>query len=251
MTTDLMNQNRDFLKDTLRKEIDFSQTDQRKRVPAPPIQKPYSKEAKILKLPRKEAWKTIQGTNLITAIEERQSMRKYSGEPLNIEELSFLLWATQGIKKQVNQATAKRTVPSAGCRHSFETYLRVANVDSLEQGIYRYLPLEHALVFVHSVSGASKKLNAATLNQRFISSAPVVFIWSTIPYRMEWRYDRAAHRVILIDVGHVGQNLYLACEAINAGTCAIAAFDQEKMDAFIGVDGEEEFVVYLAPVGKV
>ncbi|MFO7569003.1 MAG: nitroreductase family protein, partial [Smithellaceae bacterium] len=68
--------------------------------------------------------------------------------------------------------------------------------------------------------------------------------------RMEWRYDLAAHKVIAIDAGHVCQNLYLACEAIGAGTCAVAAYDQEACDALLGVDGHEEFTIYLAPVGN-
>jgi nitroreductase len=68
---------------------------------------------------------------------------------------------------------------------------------------------------------------------------------------MEWRYDIAAHKVIALDAGHVCQNLYLACEAIGAGTCGIAAYHQELMDALIRVDGHDEFTVYLAAVGKV
>jgi SagB-type dehydrogenase family enzyme len=67
---------------------------------------------------------------------------------------------------------------------------------------------------------------------------------------MEWRYDVAAHKVIAIDAGHVCQNLYLACEAIGAGTCAIAAYDQEAVDGLLRIDGKDEFAVYLAPVGK-
>jgi SagB-type dehydrogenase family enzyme len=98
--------------------------------------------------------------------------------------------------------------------------------------------------------GAAKKIGPATLGQNWISSAAAVFIWAAIPYRMEWRYGPAAHRVILIDAGHVCQNLYLACEAIGAGTCAVAAYDQELMDQLLGVDGKDEFVIYLAPVGK-
>lgn len=78
----------------------------------------------------------------------------------------------------------------------------------------------------------------------------MVFVWATVPYRMEWRYRQAAHRVILIDAGHVCQNLYLACEAIGAGTCAVAAYDQEALDALLQLDGEEQFALYLAPVGK-
>ena len=57
--------------------------------------------------------------------------------------------------------------------------------------------------------------------------------------------------MIALDAGHVCQNLYLACEAIGAGTCAIAAYDQEAMDRLVGIDGIDEFVIYLAPVGKI
>ncbi len=68
---------------------------------------------------------------------------------------------------------------------------------------------------------------------------------------MEWRYGLAAHKVIALDAGHVCQNLYLARHAIGAGTCAVAAYDQQRLDQLLGVDGEEEYAIYLAPVGKV
>jgi len=56
---------------------------------------------------------------------------------------------------------------------------------------------------------------------------------------------------MLIDVGHICQNLYLAAEALGAGTCAIGAFDQGAMDSLLKLDGVDEYVVYLAPVGKI
>jgi nitroreductase len=68
---------------------------------------------------------------------------------------------------------------------------------------------------------------------------------------MEWRYHLAAHKVIAIDAGHVCQNLYLASAAIGGGTCAVAAYHQEIMDQLLGVDGNDEFVIYLAAVGKI
>ncbi len=58
-------------------------------------------------------------------------------------------------------------------------------------------------------------------------------------------------KMIALDAGHLCQNLYLASEAIGAGTCAIGAYDQDKMDAILDVDGKEEFVIYAAPVGKI
>ena len=68
--------------------------------------------------------------------------------------------------------------------------------------------------------------------------------------RCEWRYPLHAHRLVLLDAGHVCQNLYLACEETGYGTCAIAAYDQEKADALCGLDGDGHFVIYAAPVGK-
>jgi SagB-type dehydrogenase family enzyme len=164
--------------------------------------------------------------------------------------LSFLLWATQGVRKNLKSVVLSN-VPSAGNRHAFETYLCVLNVNGLEKGIYRYLPLEHELLFEFGGQDLEKKVSIAAMGQYFAGSAPVVFIWAAIPYRMEWRYGTAAHKVIAIDAGHVCQNLYLACSAINAGTCAIAAYNQELMDSLIMADGKEEFTVYLAPVGKI
>ena len=160
------------------------------------------------------------------------------------------MWATQGIKQNLDSGHALRTVPSAGCRHAFETYLCVLNIQDLDQGIYRYLPLEHQLLFEFTEEDLNNKIRHAVLGQRYPGEAAVTFIWATIPYRMEWRYGLAAHKVIALDAGHVCQNLYLACEAIGAGTCAIAAYDQGEMDKLLRIDGQDEFTIYLASVGK-
>jgi SagB-type dehydrogenase family enzyme len=97
----------------------------------------------------------------------------------------------------------------------------------------------------------AEKMVKASLGQNYPGKAAVTFIWVAIPKRMEWRYGLAAHKVMALDAGHVCQNLYLACETIGAGTCAIAAYDQEELDKLLNLDGENEFAMYLAPVGKV
>ena len=246
-----LEQGRYFLKDHIRERIDFSQTDQNQGIEAPPIEKPCPHNGARLDLVKPGDWKNIPRIDLAAAMRNRQSRRAYRQEPVNQEELSFLLWATQGVRGKVGGGHAFRTVPSAGCRHALETYLAVLNVEGLEAGIYRYLPISHQLLFEFSVEHLAERLATATLGQSFAGRAALTFIWTTIPYRMEWRYGPAAHKVIAIDAGHVCQNLYLACEAIGAGTCAIAAYDQEEVDRLIDVEGEEEFTVYLAPVGKI
>lgn len=251
MKEDLIGQYRYFLKDSIRKETNFSQTDQNTGIDIPPIEKPYRADAVRIDLVKPDAWKNIAKVDLVTAIGNRESRRAYTKEPLTLEEISFLLWATQGVRGEVISGHAYRTVPSAGCRHAFETYMVVLNVKGLNQGIYRYLPLSHQLLFEFSEDQIAGKIVDAVFRQPYPGDASVTFIWTAIPCRMEWRYHLAAHKVIAIDVGHVCQNLYLACEAIGAGTCAIAAYDQEALDRLLRIDGKDEFVIYLSPVGKV
>jgi SagB-type dehydrogenase family enzyme len=141
-------------------------------------------------------------------------------------------------------------VPSAGGRHAFETYLCLCRVEGIEKGIYRYLPIEHELLLVKLSDKVGTDIARAALNQDFVAQAAVTFVWAAVPYRMEWRYGAASHKSIAIDAGHVCQNLYLACEAVGAACCAIAAYSQSALDTLLGIDGEDEFGVYLAAIGK-
>jgi SagB-type dehydrogenase family enzyme len=241
---------RSFLKDTIRRTVDASLSDQGRGVPPPPLERPYEAGSERIDLLPKDQWRDVSPPDLLTAMASRRSVRQYSEEPLSVGELSFLLWATQGIRQHVNEGTAYRIVPSAGCRHALETYLCILNVAGLDQGIYRYLPVEHQLLVVLRDADLAGKLVASTFSQSFIGRSAATFVWTAVPYRMEWRYHIASHKVIALEAGHVCQNLYLAVSAVGGGTCAVAAYHQERMDELLGVDGKEEFTIYLAPVGK-
>lgn len=245
----LLSKYRYFLKDSIRKTINFAYTDQNKGIAPPPLEKPYSTDAPRIKLQQAD-WNQKFDIKLAHAMENRESRRRYSNEPINLEELSFLLWATQGVRF-ISGVNAFRIVPSAGCRHALETYLAIFNVEDVNPGIYRYLPLSHELLFEQDVDNLREKIIRSTMGQTFAGNGALTFIWSAIPYRMEWRYGLASYKEIALDAGHVCQNLYLACEAINAGTCAIAAYDQEYLDELLDLDGEDEFAIYIAPVGKI
>lgn len=189
---------------------------------------------------------------LIEAINRRKSHRRYTTEGLSLEELSFLLWAAQGVQEITKKKDAtRRTVPSGGSRHPFELYLAVNRVQGLEAGIYRYLPLDHKLCFLRPDPELKSKLSRACRKQAFVGKGAVVFIWTTIPYRAEWRYSIVAHKLIALDAGHSCQNLYLAGTAVGAGVCAIGAYNQKELDALLKVDGKEEFTIYAGVVGKV
>ena len=132
----------------------------------------------------------------------------------------------------------------------------VNHVEGLKQAVYHYLPESHELELWDDRPDFQDELSDALCGQRFAAEAPVLFAWAAIPYRMEWRYGLKAAKYLLIDAGHVGENLYLACEAIGCGTCAIGAYDQERMDELLGfmpgpsADQDYMCTVYAAPVGK-
>ncbi len=241
---------REFLKDNIRRSFDFSETDQNRGLPPPPVEKPCPEGSRKIKLPPPKDLKSLSNISLFRAIGSRKSTRDYSGEALTLGELSFLLWASQGVRGKPAGGHAFRTVPSAGCRHALETYLAVFRVAGLEKGVYRYLPLSHCIVCVSLRENLEHAASEAALGQAFMGSGAVAFIWTAVPYRMEWRYGPVSHKVIALDAGHACQNLYLASCAVGAGTCAVAAYDQEKADELAGVDGREEFVVYMASAGK-
>jgi len=242
---------RDFLKDSIRKKIDFSMTEQSRGILPPPMEKPYNANAVIIDLIKPGEWTDIKDISVEKAISQRKSRRSYTEDSIRLEELSFLLWSTQGLRKQGNRKNNFRTVPSAGCRHALETYIAVFRVEELPKAIYRYLPLSHQLLEFEVHENLEILISRVAFGQSFAGKSAVTFIWTTIPARMEWRYGKASYKVIAMDAGHVCQNLYLACESIGAGTCAIAAYDQELADEVLGLDGDEEFTIYMAPVGKI
>ncbi len=233
----------------LRTEWEYiGETDQSKGLECPGQQKECTENRPVVNLEKVNP-DDFSGTDLNHALWNRRSRRKYKDESISLKELSYLLFATQGVHR-AKPKFSMRTAPSGGARHPFETYIAVFNVDDLEPGLYRYLPLDHALCQVKKGYADMRSAAETALNNQGWG-APVLFYWTAVPYRSEWRYGNVSYKLIALDAGHVCQNLYLACEAIGAGTCAIGAYNQKACDTFLGVDGEDEFVVYAAPVGKV
>lgn len=251
---EIIARNRDFTKGYQDHDpyMEDFESDQDLKRPQPPLVKsPMAKED--ARIPLSLDFDGLELKNdLVSLIRDRHSARVYTQESMTLGQLSFLLWATQGVKKLRGKSYATlRTVPSGGARHPFETYLLVRKVEGLAPGAYHYLPMEHALEFLHPVENLEETITDTLCDQSWAAKANVVFYWSMVAYRAEWRYGIYAHRTALIDAGHVGQNLYLACTGLGLGGCAIAAFSHELCNQVFGLDGTEEYMVYTMPVGTV
>lgn len=251
---EIIDRNREFTKGYQEKDpyMEDFESDQDRKLPQPPlVKKAMAPGENRIPLPRDFALLPMKN-DLAKLFRDRKSSRIYTQESMSLLQLSFLLWATQGVKSVRGKSYATlRTVPSGGARHEFETYLMIRRVDGLEPGAYHYLPMEHALEFLYPVERLDTVISDSLCGQSWAAKANVVFYWSMVAYRAEWRYGIYAARPALIDIGHVGQNLYLACTGLGLGCCAIAAFEHEKCCELFGLDGNEEYIVYTIPVSTI
>lgn len=248
---------REMMKGYTTAYVHAESTDQQQKLPAPPALK-AGRGGKTIPLPM-DFEDVVSDRSIASLFRERESHRKYKETPIPLKTLSFLLWAVQGVRKLVGR-TEKitfRTVPSAGSRHPLETYLFIRNVEGVSPGIYHYLPSGHQLELWEDAPDYKEELTEALNGQEFAAAAPLTFVWSAVPYRTEWRYGWQSHKYILLDAGHVCENLYLACEASGCGACAIGSYNQELLDELLGFmpgpSGEKdyEFAVYVASVGAI
>ncbi|MDH7593958.1 MAG: SagB/ThcOx family dehydrogenase [Methanomicrobiales archaeon] len=227
----------------------LSPSDQMRGMEPPPLEKPFSEEDTFIPLP-KPVEISVPPLDLRSAIEGRRSLRRFARDPLSLEELAYLLWCTQGVVRVAAPYYTLRNVPSAGGRHALETYLLVNRVAGLKPGLYRYLAFSHRLLEIDTSHTMGDRAMAACLGQPFVRASAVTFLWTCVIYRMAWRYSERAYRLVHLDAGHVCQSLYLASEQIGCGCCAIGAFDDLMLSEILGVDGEREFPIYCAVVGR-
>ena len=223
-------------------------SDQEQGLPQPPLQSVLG-GGELTTLPDPQG--LLYGREaLYDVIGCRASLRDYTADALSLDELTYLLWCTQGVKRVIPGKATFRTVPSAGARHPFETIILANRIDGLPVGLYQYLAVEHQLAAIDADATTAEQLVGACYGQAMVKKAAATFIWVADRYRMTWRYGERGIRYLHLDAGHICQNLYLAAESIGAGACAIAAFYDEQVNEILGLDGVDRFAVYLALVGK-
>jgi len=196
--------------------------------------------------PRLEVYS--ETANFWETLAKRRSRRKYSSSAISQELLSLLCWSAQGITAQAGKYYF-RTAPSAGALYPIETYLGVNKVMDMSPGIYHLNIYDfHLEQLVEGPIGPI--LADAALGQRFLAESAVVFLWSAILRRNMSKYMHRGLRYIMMDLGHICQNLLLASQALNLSACPVAAFFDDEINDILGLDGKEESILYLASVGQ-
>ena len=177
------------------------------------------------------------------ALRERRSVRTYRDNPLELAEISQILWSAQGITSE----RGFRTAPSAGALYPLALYLIAGRVADLPPAIYKYRPHEHALLEI--VPGDQRPpLSRAALHQSAIKRAPAVILFCAVYERTTGKYGQRGIRYVHMEVGHAAQNTSLQAIALGLHTAVIGAFRDAEVKKIANLPADEQ-PLYFVPVG--
>lgn len=187
-------------------------------------------------------------SSLSKTLIQRKSVRDFSRKPMTLSYLSNLLYYSAGLNRKAKKVIVNRFYPSAGARYPLEVYLIAQNVKNLPRGLYHYYLKNHSLEELLLVKD---KNHLFSFNQSFLSQSSLIIIITAVFDRITVKYGQRGYRHILIEAGHLGQNIYLLSSALCLGCCAIGGYIDDKLNELLDIDGTLESVVYVLTVGAV
>jgi len=228
---------------------DFSTVDLILRVPEPQKELPVPDDARVIRLPNPQRIK-IRDVPVREALEKWEPPGFFSRSSITLKELSFLLWCTQGVRRTEGNTLMLRNVPSSGSRYPIETFFVAGEVEGIEIGLYRYLPLSHQIVVERLDSELPFAMGTASMNFNLITRAAVTFLWVGIPYRSTWALGNRGYRSVLIEAGHICQALIMASSCIGCDVLPIDLFHDQMMIQLARLDPENQWPLLVGTVGR-
>ncbi len=215
---------------------------------APAPFKPYPGQRRLaLPRPRLEPRRA-----LAESLERYAPDARFREAPLSLEALSRLLQLTNGVtgrRSTGDQTVLLRAAPSAGALYAGEVYVVAERVRGLPAGIYYYAVQRHELVQLR-VGASLAAVGQALERPAELEHAAAVILLSNVFARYTWRYANRGYRYALIDTGHIGENLRLAAVSAGLSERAPLRFQDDRLDALLGIDGRAEAVCALHAVGR-
>jgi SagB-type dehydrogenase family enzyme len=214
-----------------------------------------AQEAGMIPLPAPDL---TGGAPLTRSLAGRRSVRSFSEASISLQDVAQLLWAAQGVTQEGPTPPGwrsewgawrggLRTAPSAGALYPLEIYLVADRVEGLEPGLYRYVPVKHALTPVGDCG--TRQLAGAALDQRAVSDAAAVVVVTGVYERTAAKYGERASRYVQIEVGAAGENLLLQATAVGLGAVFVGAFRDDAVSRVLGLP-EDRAPLGLLPVGR-
>jgi SagB-type dehydrogenase family enzyme len=182
----------------------------------------------------------------------RVSCRRFGGPPLELGELSNLLHGTYGVSGRVRlgeMELMERPVPSGGARYPLEVYLLVRRVKGLARGVHHYAPRGHCLEQLRGpLSWAS--VIRLFMDQEYLAEADLIVVFTAVVQRTLARYSERGFRLVLMECGHLAQNLNLLGTAMHLGSLDLGGFYDEHLAGLLGLDPDVEIPLYGVALGR-
>lgn len=208
--------------------------------------KSYPRLSRVL-LPKPEEMNFSLGKSLLA----RRSQRDFNGQPLDLKNLSQLLYYSAGItEKDADFNKTRRSYPSGGARYPLEVYpLVLKGYNGLKEGIYHYNVKEHSLERLLEKKDLADDIFPQAIWQEMVIRAPVVLVVSAVFKRTTMKYQDRGYKYVLLEAGHLGQNIYLTSTALGIRCCGLGGFDDYRLNNLLDLDGEDEAVLYVFALG--
>jgi SagB-type dehydrogenase family enzyme len=185
------------------------------------------------------------------AIAARSTPAAMTRERLSMPELAALLYCAYGVSRDGEQSgdgRSRRTVPSAGATYPLEIFFHSVAVDELPPGLYHYNPIDNELRRIRAGDQTAQIASALIDKELAVKSSLIVFIAAMFERTIS-RYGDRGYRLVLLEAGHLAQNLILAATGLGLGCCPIGNYHDRKIDRLLGFDGLLQSTVYMAAVG--
>jgi SagB-type dehydrogenase family enzyme len=186
------------------------------------------------------------------AIANRVSTRELKPDPLSLPELTAILHYSYGINrdnKDTGYPRPFRNIPSGGALYPLDVFFHGSAVQGLEKGIYHYNPLTHSLRLVHP-RNETPKLARALVQPELAYGSSVMFFITAQFERSYFKYRDRSYRFILLEAGHLAQNINLSATALGLGCVNIGGYFDRDIDELLGLDGLTQSTLYLTAVGR-
>ena len=215
--------------------------------PPPPAVKRYTGHETIdLRRPDRD-------DDFVRVLHARRTWRRYSSQPVTLDELAVILALSAGVQHWVEGADITiplKTSPSGGARHATECYVVARDVKGLKKGIYHYAPARHGLTRIGKAVSIERMRSYVPGSEYFANASAMVF-FTAIFARILWRYPYArAYRAALIESGHVCQTFLLTATRLGLAPFSVMALADSVIENDLGIDGISESVLYAAGVGR-
>ena len=186
-------------------------------------------------------------------ISSRRSLRDFADLDLDLDELSKILHQSYGITGELSTKSGFRqdfrSAPSAGALYPAEIYIAIRKVAGIEPGIYHYNVPNHELELM--IPGdPTEKILEACCGQEHVPKTSIIILISGVLARTKLKYGERGYRYALLDIGHLGQNLYLSCTSLELAVMTTCGFFDDEANKLLRIDGVDETVMYVAFIGK-